>query len=121
MPTPDGKRLYLSRTKYAGNTEGYTETGDIWFSTSTDDGQSWAPPLRYDALNTPQNNAVMAVMRDGEALLVRGSYGGRDGFRDEGCVAGGAGGQGPQRPARAVGYPRLPLGQRLEHLLYDAR
>ena len=97
MPTPDGKRLYLSRTKYAGNTEGYTETGDIWFSTSTDDGQNWAPPLRYDALNTPQNNAVMAVMRNGEALLVRGSYGRARRLPRRGRVAGGAGRQGPQR------------------------
>ena len=104
VPTPDGKRLYLSRTKYAGNTEGYTETGDIWFSTSTDDGQNWAPPLRYDALNTPQNNAVMAVMRDGAALLVRGSYGGRDGFRDEGVsrVVPGAKGRSAQPEPLAI-------------------
>jgi len=83
VPTPDGKRLYLSRTKYAGNVEGNTESGDVWFSTSTDEGRNWAPALRYDALSTPQNNAVMSVMHDGQALLVRGSYG-RDGFRDEG-------------------------------------
>jgi outer membrane protein OmpA-like peptidoglycan-associated protein len=81
---PDGKTLYLSRTKYAGNTEGNTDSGDIWVSQSAD-GQSWAPAVRLDALNTRQNNGVMSVVgAEGNSLLVRGVYE-RDGsFRDEG-------------------------------------
>ncbi|UOQ55452.1 RICIN domain-containing protein [Hymenobacter cellulosivorans] len=82
---PDGKTLYFARTKFAGNTEGNTESGDIWVSQSTD-GQTWAPPVRLDALNTRQNNGVMSVVgADGGQLLVRGLYE-RDGsFRDEGA------------------------------------
>ncbi|MCB2408229.1 RICIN domain-containing protein [Hymenobacter lucidus] len=81
---PDGKTLYLARTKYAGNTEGVTESGDIWVSQSAD-GQTWAPAVRLDALNTRQNNGVMSVVGpQGDLLLVRGLYE-RDGsFRDEG-------------------------------------
>ncbi|TGE25368.1 hypothetical protein E5K00_09320 [Hymenobacter aquaticus] len=83
--TPDGKTLYLARTKYAGNLEGNTDSGDIWVSQSAD-GQSWAPAVRLDALNTRQNNGVMSVVGpQGDLLLVRGSYG-RDGsFLDEGA------------------------------------
>ncbi|PJJ59275.1 RICIN domain-containing protein [Hymenobacter chitinivorans] len=83
--TPDGKTLYFARTKFAGNTEGNTDSGDIWVSQSTD-GQTWGPATRLDALNTRQNNGVMAVVGpDGSQLLVRGLYE-RDGsFRDEGA------------------------------------
>ncbi|SHM16741.1 RICIN domain-containing protein [Hymenobacter psychrotolerans] len=81
---PDGSALYFSRTRFAGNTEGNTESGDVWVSTSADQGRSWGPPTRLDALNTQQNNGVMAVVgAQGNTLLVRGTYE-RDGsFRDE--------------------------------------
>ncbi|RYU79436.1 RICIN domain-containing protein [Hymenobacter persicinus] len=83
--TPDGKTMYLARTKFAGNSEGNTDSGDIWVSQSVDEGQTWGPAQRLDALNTLQNNGVMAVLgADGSRLLVRGSYG-RDGsFADDG-------------------------------------
>ncbi|WP_229755339.1 RICIN domain-containing protein [Hymenobacter cavernae] len=80
---PDGRTLYLVRTKYDGNTEGNTESGDSWLSTSAD-GRTWAAPTRLDALNTSQHNGVMAITDNGRTLLVRGTYE-RDGsFRDEG-------------------------------------
>ncbi|WP_400191724.1 RICIN domain-containing protein [Hymenobacter sp. B81] len=83
--TPDGKTLYFARTRFAGNTEGNTESGDIWTSQTTDQGQTWSPATRLDALNTPQHNGVQAVLGGGEALLVRGQYAPRDGTsRDEG-------------------------------------
>ncbi|QNH61234.1 RICIN domain-containing protein [Hymenobacter sediminicola] len=82
---PDGNTLYLSRTRFAGNTEGNTESGDVWVSNSADQGRTWGPPTRLDALNTPQHNGVMTVVGpQGSQLLVRGTYE-RDGsFRDEG-------------------------------------
>ncbi|MCA8831134.1 RICIN domain-containing protein [Hymenobacter pini] len=83
--TPDGSTLYFTRTRYQGNKEGVTESGDIWMSTSANNGRTWAPATRLDVLNTTQNNGVMAVVRDGKQLLVRGDYQ-RDGtFRDEGA------------------------------------
>ncbi|MBC8085427.1 MAG: RICIN domain-containing protein, partial [Hymenobacter sp.] len=82
---PDGNALYLARTRFAGNTEGSTESGDAWVSISTDRGRTWGVPSRFDAINTTQNNGVMAVEGvQGNTLLVRGTYA-RDGsFRDEG-------------------------------------
>ncbi len=81
----DGKTLYFGRTRFAGNTEGNADTGDAWAARSADQGRTWGPPQRLDALNTPQNNGVLAVVGpQGTTLLVRGTYE-RDGtFRDEG-------------------------------------
>ena len=83
--SPDGRTLYFARTKFAGNTEGNTDSGDAWLSQSPDQGKTWGPPTRLDGLNTPQNNAVEATTgTGGQLLLVRGTYE-RDGtFRDEG-------------------------------------
>ena len=82
--TPDATTLFFVRTKFAGNTEGNAESGDIWMSRSVDQGRTWNPATRFDALNTPQHNGVMAVVKNGYYLLVRGSYE-RDGtFRDDG-------------------------------------
>ena len=83
--SPDGNTLYFARTKFAGNTEGNTDSGDAWLSQSPDKGKTWGAPTRLDGLNTPQNNAVEATTgTGGQLLLVRGTYE-RDGtFRDEG-------------------------------------
>ncbi|SET70108.1 WD40-like Beta Propeller Repeat [Hymenobacter actinosclerus] len=82
--SPDGSTLYFSRTRYAGNTEGITESGDIWVSNSSNNGRTWQPATRFDELNTPQHNGVMSLVEEGKALIVRGSYG-RDGsFQDVG-------------------------------------
>ena len=77
----DNSTLYFARTKYAGNTEGNTESGDIWLSHSADKGQTWGPSARLDAFNTTQNNGVMAVVGGGTGkaggparLLLRGTY-----------------------------------------------
>ena len=79
--SPDGTTLYYSRTKFAGNTEGNTDSGDAWLSRSSDHGRTWGAPERMDAINTQQNNEVVAALRD--ALLVRGIYEANS-FRDEG-------------------------------------
>ena len=79
--SPDGNTLYFARTKFAGNTEGNTDSGDAWLSRSPDQGRTWNAPERLDAINTQQNNEVVAVLRDG--LVVRGTYE-ANGFRDEG-------------------------------------
>jgi outer membrane protein OmpA-like peptidoglycan-associated protein len=82
--SPDGSTLYFARTKFAGNTEGNTDSGDAWASTSIDKGQTWGPPVRLDAINTQQNNEVVAAVGpEGRTLFVRGTYE-ASGFRDEG-------------------------------------
>jgi outer membrane protein OmpA-like peptidoglycan-associated protein len=82
--SPEGNTLYFARTKFAGNTEGNTDSGDAWLSQSSDKGQTWGPPTRLDGINTPQNNAVESTTgTGGQMLLVRGTYG-RDGFVDDG-------------------------------------
>ena len=79
--SPDGSTLYFARTKFAGNTEGNTDSGDAWRSRSSDQGKTWGSPERLDAINTQQNNEVVAALRDN--LLLRGTYE-ANGFRDEG-------------------------------------
>ena len=79
--SPDGSTLYFARTKFAGNTEGNTDSGDAWLSQSADHGQTWGAPTRLDAINTPQNNEVVAVTA--QTLFLRGIYE-SGGFRDEG-------------------------------------
>ena len=82
--SPDGSTLYFARTKFAGNTEGNTDSGDAWMSKSADQGQTWATPTRLDAINTAQNNEVVAATGPGgRTLFVRGTYE-AGGFRDEG-------------------------------------
>ncbi len=97
VPSPDGQRLYFSRTKFAGNVEGVAESGDIWLSQSTDKGRTWGPPARLESpasLNTQHNNAVQAVVGAAEkpTLLVRGTYESA-GFKDEGASRVAAGGK----------------------------
>lgn len=95
--SPDNSTLYFARTRFAGNTEGNAESGDAWVSRSPDQGLTWGPPTRLDAFNTPQNNAVLAVVGGGKAggpgqdgsgglarLLLRGTYE-AGAFRDEAC------------------------------------
>jgi len=82
--SPDGATLYFARTKYAGNTEGNTDSGDAWMSPSADHGQTWGPPVRLDAINTAQNNEVVAAVAEGRTLLLRGTYETTSVFRDEG-------------------------------------
>ncbi|MET4073670.1 RICIN domain-containing protein [Hymenobacter sp. UYCo722] len=79
--SPDGNTLFFARTKYAGNTEGNTDSGDAWASRSADQGRTWGAPARLDAINTQQNNEVVA--NNFGRLLVRGTYE-PNGFRDEG-------------------------------------
>ena len=82
--SPDGSTLYFARTKFAGNTEGNTDSGDAWASTSIDKGQTWGPPVRLDAINSQQNNEVVAAVGPaGRTLFVRGTYE-ASGFRDDG-------------------------------------
>ncbi|WP_210521357.1 RICIN domain-containing protein [Hymenobacter terricola] len=83
--SPDGTTLYFARTKFAGNTEGNTDSGDAWLSQSTDHGLTWGAPTRLDGINTPQNNAVEATTgTGGQLLLVRGTYDRAGTFLDEG-------------------------------------
>ncbi|RZK45375.1 MAG: hypothetical protein EOO59_21200, partial [Hymenobacter sp.] len=89
VPAADGKSLYFSRTRFAGNTEGVAESGDIWLSQSADQGRTWGAPVRLETpagLNTQHNNAVQAVVgaAGSPVLLVRGTYESA-GFKDEGA------------------------------------
>lgn len=99
--SPDGSALYFARTKFAGNTEGNTDSGDAWLSQSADHGQTWGAPTRLDAINTAQNNEVLATAgASGQTLYLRGTYE-PGAFRDEGLSRlGRAAAQGA--PAKSV-------------------
>ena len=82
--SPDGDALYFARTRFAGNIEGNADSGDAWLSQSADHGQTWGAPQRLDAINTAQNNEVVAALGiERRTLFVRGTYE-ASGFRDEG-------------------------------------
>ena len=129
VPTADGRTLYFGRTRFAGNVEGVAESGDIWVSQRvvaaadaaaaqaasklttlpTTSSKAWPAPTPLadpPGLNTPQHNAVQAVVGTAErpALLLRGTYDGA-GFHDEGLSrvalstgGGKSGGSGGGRP-----------------------
>ena len=114
--SPDGSSLYFARTKFAGNVEGNTDSGDAWLSKSTDKGRNWGAPTRLDALNTPQNNEVVAAVGpEGSTLVVRGTYEASL-FRDEGlskvarAAATGAPGKGVRPEVLRIGnyYTAVP-------------
>ncbi|MBD2722547.1 RICIN domain-containing protein [Hymenobacter armeniacus] len=105
--SPDGKTLYFARTKFAGNTEGNTDSGDAWLSQSADNGRTWGAATRLDAINTAQNNEIVATVGpDGGTLYVRGTYD-ANGFRDEGLsqIARGAATGGASKGNRPTPAP----------------
>jgi hypothetical protein len=108
VPSADGKSLYFSRTRFAGNTEGVAESGDVWLSQSTDQGRTWGAATRLDSppgLNTPHNNAVQAIVGPAASptLLVRGTYE-SSGFKDEGVSRIPLAGNGRPAPLRIATY-----------------
>jgi outer membrane protein OmpA-like peptidoglycan-associated protein len=108
VPSADGKSLYFNRTKFAGNTEGVAESGDIWLSQSTDQGRTWGAATRLDSppgLNTSRNNAVQAIVGPASSagLLVRGTYE-SSGFKDEGVSRIALSGNGRPTPLRIATY-----------------
>jgi outer membrane protein OmpA-like peptidoglycan-associated protein len=114
VPSADGKSLYLRRTRFAGNTEGVAESGDIWLSQSTDKGLTWSAPTRPSSppgLNTPHNNSVQAVVgtATSPALLVGGTYD-ASGFREEGVSRAAVGGSGRPVPLRVASYYSTNVG-----------
>ncbi len=72
--SPDGRILYFDRKDSPDNTGGTEDPDDIWFSTLQADG-SWGPARNIGGpLNTRGPNSVMAVLPDGNTLLVTGIY-----------------------------------------------
>ena len=114
VPTPDGKGLYFNRTRFAENTEGLSESGDIWLSQSPDSGRTWAAPTRParpPGLNTPQNNAVQAVVGPAAspALLLLGTYDASP-LRDQGAARAVIGGSAGPTPLRISNFSSLSPG-----------
>ncbi len=114
VPTPDGKGLYFNRTRFAGNTEGLAETGDIWLSQRTEEGRTWAAPTRPDrppGLNTAQNNAVQAVVgpAGSPSLLLLGTYDASP-LRDQGAARVAVGGSAGPTPLRISNFSSLSPG-----------
>ena len=108
VPAPDGNTLYFNRTRFAGNTEGVAETGDIWLSRSPDQGRTWPAPTRLETpagLNTGQNNAVQSVVgpAGSPTLLLRGTYE-ATGFKDEGASRLAVAGSGRPAALRIANY-----------------
>ena len=72
----DGQRLYFVRGRHPLNVGARAGGQDIWYSERQADG-AWAPAQNLGKpLNTPEHNAVGAILDDGNALLLVNTYSG---------------------------------------------
>lgn len=70
----NGNTLYFTIAKHPENAGGKKDKGDIWYSTRDAEG-NWGKKKRLGApLNNKYKNAVLAVLNDGNTLLLRGHY-----------------------------------------------
>jgi len=70
--SPDGRTLFITR-EHPKNTDGI-EDQDIWFSVLNKDHE-WLPLKQFDKpLNTKESNAIISVVPDGNAVMVKNKY-----------------------------------------------
>ena len=67
--SPDGGRLYFTRSGHPANMGGVLDQGDIWYSEKT--GDSWSQPIHGGArLNHPGLNGVVGFSTNGNRMYV---------------------------------------------------
>lgn len=74
--TPNGKRLYFSRSQYPDNTNGVADMEDIWYVDYDQNSNSWSQPVRLaDDLNNAGPNFVCNVSTTGDTVILGNQYG----------------------------------------------
>jgi outer membrane protein OmpA-like peptidoglycan-associated protein len=72
--SPDGRKLYFTRTKHPENVGGTRDPGDIWISVK-DSADNWNVPLNAgEQLNNRQYNAVIGFSNNGATMYLAGHY-----------------------------------------------
>jgi outer membrane protein OmpA-like peptidoglycan-associated protein len=72
--SPDGNVLYFNRVNHPENTYGENDSQDVWMCILQGDSL-WSPAVRLpSSVNSQRNNAITAVLENGNAILVNGIY-----------------------------------------------
>lgn len=72
----DSSILYFTRTFDAGNKGGEWDQ-DIWYSTRTENGESYNEAQNLKSLNNKFHNAVVGISSDGNRIYLLDAYGGK--------------------------------------------
>ncbi len=71
---PDGKTIFVSRSKHPGNIGGVESGSDVWYSTQLNDG-SWSQAINIGfPINNDGSNFVCSISPDGNTLLLANKY-----------------------------------------------
>jgi OOP family OmpA-OmpF porin len=71
--SPDGNTIYFFVTNHPQNRYGDKGTQDIWYATRGENGEWKKRQHASNTLNKSKSNQVMAVVKDGNALLISSS------------------------------------------------
>lgn len=72
--SPDGMRIYFTRSKHPQNIGGIKDQGDIWYS-EKDTAGNWTPAKNAGTVwNNQENNAIIGFFNDGNAVFLDGHY-----------------------------------------------
>lgn len=73
--SPDGRRVFFTRSRHAGNIGGTKDLGDIWVSEKTSTGD-WTDAVNMGKpLNDERENRIIGFMDDGRAMLLHSEKG----------------------------------------------
>jgi hypothetical protein len=76
MLSPDGSRLYFSRSFHPGNTSAVADAEDIWYSNFNKTSDTWSDPVLMTApLNNGGPNYINNVSMTGDTLILGNQYG----------------------------------------------
>ncbi|MEO1655157.1 MAG: flagellar motor protein MotB, partial [Bacteroidota bacterium] len=73
MVTPDGKRIYFTRSRHPENI-GSAEKQDVWYAEIKTDGSFAAARNIGKPINTPQHNSSFSITPDGNQMLLNNVY-----------------------------------------------
>src|SRR5260221_8107730 len=74
--SPDGSRLYFSRSHHPENTFGESDAEDIWYSSFDKTTNTWSDPIRMSGvLNNEGPNFINNVSITGDTLILGNQYG----------------------------------------------
>ncbi len=72
--SPDGSRIYFTRSGHPENIGGRSDMGDVWFAARFENG-SWGPAQNLGGpVNTEDKNAVIGLLDQGRAMLLTYQY-----------------------------------------------
>ena len=74
--SPDGTKLYFSRSNHPDNTFGTTDEEDIWYSSYDKTSDAWSDPMRMTGLlNNDGPNFIDNVSMTGDTIILGNQYG----------------------------------------------